>query len=134
MARLIITLGLLVILALFIGLNFSYRTTVNVFGWKLQDAPSIIVILASFIAGILLSLSLYFLRFLSKRSRRRLQERIDAARKKEEELAGRERTLQAQATADAALPPPAVPTAARPVSPLGAWLRGRTRRPPQRPG
>jgi uncharacterized integral membrane protein len=128
MARLIVTLGLLVILVVFIGLNLPYRTTVDLLGWRLPEVPSITVIMVSFIAGILLSLGFHFLGLLTKRNRLKLQERMNAARKKEEELAAREKALQSKGPAEVAPPPPPQPAVQRPVSRLEAWLRGGRRR------
>jgi uncharacterized integral membrane protein len=110
--RLIVTLILLVILAVFIGLNIPYRTTVDIFGWRLEDAPSIIVIFASLALGIVLSLAVYVSANLAKRRTKSLRARVTAAQERELELAKREKA--ADQGADARTERPALPAEAEP--------------------
>jgi uncharacterized integral membrane protein len=134
--RLIVTLILLVILAVFIGLNIPYRTTVDIFGWRLEDAPSIIVIFASLALGIVLSLAVYVSANLAKRRTKSLRARVTAAQERELELAKREKAADQGADAgterpalpaEAGVPSPETPPPKRAAGGLRARLR-RTRR------
>ena len=86
MGRLVAILAALVILAVFIALNLPYRTTVDVFGWKLEDAPSVIVIIASVALGIVLSIAVYVVSHVGRRRRNTLRTRVAAAEDRAREL------------------------------------------------
>ena len=60
MARLIVHILLLIVLAVFISFNVSYRTSVNLFGLRqVDDVSVIVVILLSIVLGVLYSLFVY---------------------------------------------------------------------------
>ena len=90
MARLVSILIVLIVLIVFIALNQPYRTTVNVFGYTVEDAPSVIVIIASVAAGFLLSISVSLTSHVAKRRRNGLRLRAAAAEHRVRELAERE--------------------------------------------
>ena len=92
MARLIAILVLLVILAILIALNLPYRTTVDIFGWRLEDAPSIIVIIASVALGIVVSIAVYVVSHLGKRRKHKLKTRTAVAEERVRELGEGEKT------------------------------------------
>ena len=89
MARLVSILIVLVILIVFIALNQPYRTTVNIFGYTVEDAPSVIVIIASVAAGFLLAISVSLTSHVAKRRRNGLLLRAAAAEHRARELVER---------------------------------------------
>lgn len=106
MVRLIVHILLLVVLAVFIGYNIPYRTTVNLFGMKVEEVSVIVVILLSIVAGVVYSFLTYFLHYLARLRRGRQKERAFQTKQKERELRERERDIdQIQRQRDTAARP-----------------------------
>jgi uncharacterized integral membrane protein len=86
MARIIVTIVLLVALAVLITMNLGYSSPVNLFGFKFESVPTVVVGILSFVLGVIYSFALYFVRFLSRSYRKGLKKRDQDVRKREEQL------------------------------------------------
>ena len=94
MIRLIINIVLLVILAVFIALNGTFRTDVNIFGWKLEDISVVAVMIISLAVGVIYSFSFYLSNYFAKLSKQKLKEKSRSTKVKEKELKEREENLE----------------------------------------
>jgi uncharacterized integral membrane protein len=86
MIGLVINVLLLLMLAVFVALNVPYSTSVNLFGYIVEQISSVAVILVSFVFGVLFSFFFYLAETM-RRSRRLKQ------KKKSKELKEREKEL-----------------------------------------
>ena len=86
MIRLIFHIILLAVLAVFVALNVSYTTTIDLFGYLIEDISTVAVVLVSLIAGVLYSFIYYVLNLLRKSGIRR-------AKKKQKEVKEKEKLL-----------------------------------------
>ena len=57
MIRLIVSIVLLVLLAVFISFNAQYKTDMNLFGYKMEDISVVSVVLLTLAAGVIASVS-----------------------------------------------------------------------------
>lgn len=94
MIRLIVNIVLLVVLAVFIALNGTFRTDVNIFGWKLVDVSVVAVMIISLAVGVIYSFFFYLSNYLTKISKQKLKEKSRFTKVKEKELKEREDNLE----------------------------------------
>ncbi len=93
MVRLIFNSLFLVVIAIFIGLNVSHNTDINLFGRMFQDVPVIVVIILSIVVGVLYSLLFYALNQLLSIDKDRWRERHMLTKQREKELEQREKSV-----------------------------------------
>jgi len=90
MARIVVSMLLLVVLAVLVSFNLGFTTSVSLFGARFDQVPVMAVALVSFAAGVLYSLFLYIGRFLHTRRREDLARRDKEISERERKLAERE--------------------------------------------
>lgn len=90
MARFIVHVIFLVVLAVLIVLNISYRTGVNVFGYEIENASVVVVMLLSFVSGALYALYAFFTYSISRRRRVKQKGRTLLNTQREQMLSERE--------------------------------------------
>jgi uncharacterized integral membrane protein len=95
--RLIVGVVILILLGVLFAMNGRYESTVNLFGYQMENVPIIAVAIAGFVLGVLYSFILYFLRFMARRRRASLQQRDRAVRDREKSLQDREKELETMA-------------------------------------
>ena len=66
MLQLIISIFFLIILAVLMALNLRHNTTFNLFGWLLQDIPVMIVVMFSFVLGVVQAFIFYLVYYFGK--------------------------------------------------------------------
>ena len=93
MTRLVVHVLFLIVLAVLIGLNVSYQTTLNLFGAKLQNVSVIVVILLSVVIGVLYALFAFVTNSVVRRRRGKQQDRTMQNRQREKRLDEREKDL-----------------------------------------
>ncbi len=93
MVRLILSIVFLVIIAVFILLNIDYKTSINLFGAKFEQVPIVLVVLITFVVGILYSFIYYVMSYFTKLSRTRLSVQSRLNKDKEKQLRQREKKL-----------------------------------------
>ena len=93
MIRLILNILTLVILAVFIALNVSYETSINLFGFKYDNISTVAVIIISLVSGVLYSFLYYLLTFISKSEKLKTRTRSKQAKIKEKELKDKEKNM-----------------------------------------
>lgn len=93
MIRLIINILTLVVLAVFVSMNVSYQTTINLFGYRYDDVSTVAVILISLVSGVLYSFMYYLLTFISKSERLKLRNKHKQTKLKEKELKDKEKNI-----------------------------------------
>lgn len=90
MARIIVSMLLLVVLAVLVSFNLGFTTSVSLFGARFDQVPVMAVALLSFALGVLFSLVLYVGHFLHTRKREALVKRHKEISEREAKVAERE--------------------------------------------
>jgi uncharacterized integral membrane protein len=90
MGRIIVTVVLVVVFAVFVALNIGFTTSVNLFGSRFDDVPVVSVVALSFAAGVVCSLFIYIGRTLHRREKRGLADRDRVLAEREKTLARRQ--------------------------------------------
>lgn len=93
MIRLIFNIIFLIILAVFVAMNMSYETSINLFTLKMENVSVVAVVLLSIVAGVLYSFLFYVTSYLGRLRKERIHKKADTAKKKEQELKNREKSL-----------------------------------------
>ena len=93
MIRLIINIGTLLIVAVFIAMNVSYETSINLFGYKYDNISTVAVIIVALVSGVLYSFFYYFLTYLSKSEKLKIRNKSKQAKLKEKELKTKEKNI-----------------------------------------
>ncbi len=93
MMRLIFHLVLLAVVAIFVALNVSYTTSINLFGYMIEHISTVAVVLISLIAGVLYSFIYYALSYIRKSGIQRQKRREEKTKDREKELKEREKQL-----------------------------------------
>ena len=94
MIRLIISILLFIILAVFVALNAQHTTTVDVFGYQLEQVSVAAVVTISLAVGVVYSFVLYLVNYLSKSRAVRLKNQKQRNKQKAAELAEKARELE----------------------------------------
>jgi len=91
MIRIIVSVALLVLLAIFVSLNFGYTTPINLFGARIiESIPVVTVSALSFAFGIVYSLFLYIGSYFRRKKKLALGLKVRNMKIWEKELDGRE--------------------------------------------
>jgi len=90
MGRIIVTVVLVVVFAVFVALNIGFTTSVNLFGRRFDDVQVVSVVALSFAAGVVCSLFIYIGRSLNRREKRGLADRDRVLAEREKTLARRQ--------------------------------------------
>lgn len=93
MIRLIINIIALIILAIFIALNVSYETSINLFGFKYENISTVAVIIISLVFGVLYSFFYYLLTYISKSEKLKIRNKHKKTKLKEKELKDKEKNI-----------------------------------------
>lgn len=93
MIRLIINILTLIIVAVFIAMNVSYETSINLFGFKYENISTVAVIIVALVSGVLYSFFYYFLTFISKSEKLKIRSMNKQTKLKEKELKNKEKNL-----------------------------------------
>lgn len=93
MIRLIINITALIVLAIFIAMNVSYETSINLFGFKYDNISTVAVIIISIVSGVLYSFFYYLLTFISKSEKIKTKTRHKQSKIKEKELKNKEKNI-----------------------------------------
>lgn len=93
MIRLIINIITLIILAIFIALNVSYETSINLFGFKYENISTVAVIIISLVSGVLYSFFYYLLTYISKSEKLKIRNKHKQTKLKEKELKDKEKNI-----------------------------------------
>ncbi|MBN2050577.1 MAG: DUF1049 domain-containing protein [Spirochaetales bacterium] len=94
MVRLIFNILFLIILAVFVAMNMSYKTDINLFTVKIEQVSVVAVVLLSIVAGVLYSFLFYLASYFGKIRKDRIQKKAAGAKQKEQELKDREKNIQ----------------------------------------
>ena len=94
MIRLIFHIILLGILAAFVAINMPYTTTINLFGYMLEDVSSVAVVLVSLVIGVLYSFVYYVLSYFRKSGIKRAKKRQEVTKDREKELKEKQKQLE----------------------------------------
>ncbi len=93
MIRLILNILTLVVLAVFIALNVSFETSINLFGFRYDNISTVAVIIISLVTGVLYSFIYYLLTYISKSEKSKIKHRHKQAKLKEKELKTKEKNI-----------------------------------------
>lgn len=93
MIRLIINITALIILAVFIAMNVSYETSINLFGFKYENISTVAVIIISLVSGVLYSFFYYLLTYISKSEKLKIRNKHKQTKLKEKELKDKEKNI-----------------------------------------
>ncbi|MDA3940973.1 MAG: lipopolysaccharide assembly protein LapA domain-containing protein [Spirochaetia bacterium] len=93
MIRLIINIVTLIVLAVFIAMNVSYETSINLFGFKYDNISTVAVIIISLVSGVLYSFLYYLLTYISKSKKLKIRNKSKQAKLKEKELKTKEKNI-----------------------------------------
>ena len=93
MIRLIINIFTLLVVAVFIAMNVSYETSINLFGYKYDNISTVAVIIVALVSGVLYSFFYYFLTFISKSEKLKTRNKSKQAKLKEKELKSKEKNI-----------------------------------------
>jgi uncharacterized membrane protein len=94
MMRLLFHLILLAVVAIFVALNVSYTTSINLFGYRIAHISTVAVVLISLIAGVLYSFIYYALSYIRKSGVQRAKRREEKTKDREKELKEREKLIE----------------------------------------
>jgi len=95
MVRLILNIVLFILLAVFVAINMPYTTTINLFGYLMEDISTVAVVLITLAAGIVYSFVTYFVNFLIRKRRERSRKSRQQTQEKEKQLQKKEKDLEA---------------------------------------
>lgn len=95
MIRLILNIILFILLAVFVAINMPYTTTINLYGYVLEDISTVAVILITLAAGIVYSFVTYFVNYLIKRRREKAKKTKQQTQEKQKELQKKEKDFEA---------------------------------------
>ena len=93
MARLIVNIFFLVVLAVFIAMNVTNVTAINLFGKVIPEISVVAVILLSIVLGVIYSFLFYLTNYLHRIRKERIREQETSSREKEKELKKREKDM-----------------------------------------
>ena len=96
MIRLIVSIILLVVLAVFVALNMAYTTTINLYGLKLENVSVVAAILFAIVAGVIYSFGLYVASYFGKIRKTKLKQKMTTSKQKDRQLKEREKELATQ--------------------------------------
>ena len=86
MISLIFNILMLVILAAFVAFNVPYTTSVNLFGYVVEEISTVAIILISLVAGVLFSFLFYLAEGVRKAGRKRQKVKVKELKEKEKAL------------------------------------------------
>jgi F0F1-type ATP synthase membrane subunit b/b' len=95
MVRLILNIILFILLAVFVAINMPYTTTINLYGFVMEDISTVAVILITLAIGIVYSFITYFVNFLVKKRREKIKKTRQQAQEKEKQLKIKEKDFEA---------------------------------------
>ena len=75
-------------------MNVSYTTSINLFGYKLEQISTVAVILISIAAGVVYSFFYYLLTYLAKTRRDKIKSQDKRSKAKAKELKNKEKHIQ----------------------------------------
>lgn len=90
MARIILSIIFLVVIAILIVMNLGAVADVNLFGWQVEELPVTAVAIVSFVAGVLYSFIFYVMSYLERGRRDRLAKKKQKLKEQETQLKNRE--------------------------------------------
>ena len=93
MIRLILNILMLVLLAVFIALNVSFETSINLFGFRYDNISTVAVIIISLVTGVLYSFVYYLLTYISKSEKSKIKNKHKQTKQKEKELKTKEKNI-----------------------------------------
>ncbi len=94
MIRLILSIIMLLVLTVFITMNVSYTTSINLFGYMIKEISTVAVILISIAAGVVYSFFYYLLTYLAKSRREKIKSQDKKSKAKAKELKDKEKNIQ----------------------------------------
>ncbi len=94
MIRLILSILMLLVLTVFITMNVSYTTSINLFGYTFEKISTIAVILVSIATGVVYSFFYYLLTYLAKSRRNKIRFQDKKSKEKAKELKVKEKNIQ----------------------------------------
>ena len=97
MTRLIISIVLFIILAVFIALNAGYSTQINLFGYFIESVSVAAVVTITLAAGVIYSFLLYLTNYFTKQRSERLKTQKNRNKQKAEELEVKAKELEQKA-------------------------------------
>lgn len=112
MVRLIFSIVLFIILAVFVALNAQYTTTINFFSYVIEEVSVAAVVTITMAVGVLYSFMLYVSNYLAKARAERLKEQKLKNKERANELAAKEKAIEQAPAETAGNKPPAARTPA----------------------
>jgi uncharacterized integral membrane protein len=94
MVRLVFSILLFIVLAVFIALNAQYTTTINFFSYIIEEVSVAAVVIITMAIGVIYSFPLYLSNYLARHRAERLKSQKMKNRAKADELAAREKELK----------------------------------------
>jgi uncharacterized integral membrane protein len=94
MARIVLSIILLLVLVAIVAFNASYTSDVNLFGYKMTDVPTVAIFMASLVLGVLYSFLLYVMSYFARRKTARLTKQRKIVKDREKKLAARRNELE----------------------------------------
>jgi len=132
MVRLIVNIVFLVILAVFIALNAPYKTSVNIFGFRIEEVSVVAVIIVTLVIGVVYSFFFYASNYLLRAKKQKLKQKAQDTRQKAKQLEEKEQDIQSVAleradrdASEPAVSKPARSVATRSGTPRSAAAKGR---------
>ena len=98
MIGLIINVLLLMVLAVFVAMNVPYSTSVNLFGYFVENISSVAVILISSVFGVLFSFLFYLAESMRKSKKMRQKKKMQEIKQREKELTQGRQEVKSQET------------------------------------
>jgi uncharacterized integral membrane protein len=97
MPRLIVGAIMLVAFTILVILNVNYKSTINLFGVRLENVSVVVIAIVAFAIGIVYSFFLAFINMINRLRRKRRQKIDDRLETKAAEAAARAETVAASA-------------------------------------
>ena len=94
MIRLVISILLFIILAVFVALNAQNTTTIDIFGYEFEEVSVAAVVTITLAVGVLYSFILYVINYLSKARAERLKNQKRKNKVRASELAEKEKVIK----------------------------------------
>jgi hypothetical protein len=103
--RLIFSIVFFVILAIFIAINAKFTTSLNIFGYQVEEVATVAVVVITMALGVVYSFTLYLINYFVKSRAKKIKTQKGETKKKERSLNEREKSLDKEVIEQSTEPP-----------------------------
>ena len=95
--RLVFSIVFFIILAIFIAINAKFTTSLNIFGYQVEEVATVAVVVITMALGVVYSFTLYLISYFVKSRAKKIKTQKGETKQKERSLNEREKSLEKEA-------------------------------------